>query len=417
MKTVLVIYPHWPPSNLVGVHRVRLLVNEMPALGWNPIVLTVDERDYENEGAPGSESLVDPQVTVIKVRAQAPLHIFGRRTIGDIGLRGWHAMQHAAHRILEEHSIDFIWFSLPSWYPCLFAPSLKRRHGVPYAIDYQDPWVHLPSAHFGPFHRGLWTVRLARMLEPRVLRSAAFVSAINQAYMEGPIHRTPGLSAKPNVAIQLGFSARDHEHRIPKIPTPWPEGKRALVYAGAYWDQGSPFFDHLLKAWRIAKLSGLLPPDAHLVFIGTGNPRLSSIHSKIQALGIENSAIEHPNRIPYLNVLDLLHRAHASVVLGSTAKHYSASKVFQLLIAKKPILAHLHAESEARDILRASDADAFFCPFRAEGNPADIKQLSECLGQIFQASDWRPNLAAIEQHSALNAARKLTAAFETALTR
>ena len=28
MKRILIIYPHWPPSNLVGVHRVRLIANE-----------------------------------------------------------------------------------------------------------------------------------------------------------------------------------------------------------------------------------------------------------------------------------------------------------------------------------------------------------------------------------------------------
>ena len=57
MKTLLIIYPHWPPSNLVGVHRVRLLVNEMPAQGWKPIVLTVDPEDYEEPHAEGSEKL------------------------------------------------------------------------------------------------------------------------------------------------------------------------------------------------------------------------------------------------------------------------------------------------------------------------------------------------------------------------
>ena len=37
MKTVLIIYPHWPPSNLVGVHRVRLIANHLHAQDWHPL--------------------------------------------------------------------------------------------------------------------------------------------------------------------------------------------------------------------------------------------------------------------------------------------------------------------------------------------------------------------------------------------
>ena len=84
MRTVLVIYPHWPPSNLVGVQRVRLLVNEMPDLGWNPIVLTVHEDDYEEPHAIGSEALVSKDIEVFKVRAQRPLLIAGKRLIGGL---------------------------------------------------------------------------------------------------------------------------------------------------------------------------------------------------------------------------------------------------------------------------------------------------------------------------------------------
>ena len=415
MKKVLIIYPHWPPSNLVGVHRVRLIVNELRDCGWEPVVLTVDERDYEEEGAPDSEILVNEDVEVVKVRARPPLHFMGKRLVGDIGLRGWHALKREAEHILQEGTIDFMWFSLPSWYPCLFAPSLKEKYGVPYTIDYQDPWVHEPAPQYGPFHRTRWTVRLAKWLEPRVLNSASFISAINEAYMAGPIQRTSSLERKPNVALQLGFSEKDHARPVPELQTPWPEGKRALLYAGAHWEQGAPLFDNLLKAWSLAKTSGELSEDAHLVFIGTGNPHLKSLQSKINDLGIEHSATEYPDRIPYLHVLELLHRTYGTVILGSTAKHYSASKVFQLLIAGKPILAHLHSESEARQILKEARADHHFSPFTSESNSADIQPLSQHIIRLFQGDHCSPDLSAIQSHSAHHAARKLTASFETCL--
>ena len=50
MKNMLIIYPHWPPSNLAGVHRARLISNFLPDFGWHPIVLTVKEIYYEEYG-------------------------------------------------------------------------------------------------------------------------------------------------------------------------------------------------------------------------------------------------------------------------------------------------------------------------------------------------------------------------------
>jgi hypothetical protein len=49
MKNILIIYPHWPPSNLAGVHRARLIANFLPEFDWHPIILTVDPDYYEEK--------------------------------------------------------------------------------------------------------------------------------------------------------------------------------------------------------------------------------------------------------------------------------------------------------------------------------------------------------------------------------
>ena len=47
MKKILIISPHFPPSNLAAVHRSRLFAQHLPAFGWEPIILTVHEKFYE----------------------------------------------------------------------------------------------------------------------------------------------------------------------------------------------------------------------------------------------------------------------------------------------------------------------------------------------------------------------------------
>ena len=46
-KKVLIIATHFPPSNLAGIHRSRLFAQHLPSFGWTPIILTVDEKYYE----------------------------------------------------------------------------------------------------------------------------------------------------------------------------------------------------------------------------------------------------------------------------------------------------------------------------------------------------------------------------------
>ena len=56
---------------------------------------------------------------------------------------------------------------------------------------------------------------------------------------------------------------------------------------------------------------------------------------------------EHPHRIGYVDTLNHLERCGAVLVLGSTERHYTPSKVFQAILSKRPVFAMLHAESTA----------------------------------------------------------------------
>ena len=416
MRTVLVIYPHWPPSNLVGVQRVRLLVNEMPDLGWNPIVLTVHEDDYEEPHAIGSEALVSKDIEVFKVRAQRPLLIAGKRLIGDIGLRAWGALRRKAFELASERDIDFVWFSLPSWYPCLFGPALHRKFQIPYAIDYQDPWVHGVAEQYKWYHRAQWTVRLARFLEPRALRRVAFLSAINRDYMAGPVTRHQRIQGLPNLEVQLGFSQRDHEAAPNDIQPPWPSDKKVILYAGAYWEQGAPLFRELLEALAQVKESNDINSDFHFAFIGTGHPRLPSLQSIIDEMALSELASEYPERIPYLNVLSLLNQSCATMVIGSTAEHYSASKVFQLLLAGKPIFAYFHPASEGREILKNCNADSYFSPYLNEDAATRKAELCNKLKELLtNPIAWTPDFEPLNRHSSASAAKKLVNTFESSL--
>ena len=61
---------------------------------------------------------------------------------------------------------------------------------------------------------------------------------------------------------------------------------------------------------------------------------------------------EYPARVPYLDVAPVATRFPCVARLGSDTAHYTASKIFPYILARKHILAIYRTESSVVDIVR-----------------------------------------------------------------
>jgi len=407
MRRMLIIHPHWPPCNLVGVHRVRLIANELHKFGWQATVLTVDERDYEEEIVPETLQLILPEVEVIKVRAQPVMKIFNQRLIGDIGLRAWHPFRKKAREILTGGDVDFIWFSMPSWYTPMMGRGLSKAYNVSFGMDYRDPWVYQLADHQKGVNRAMVTLLLARFLEPLALRRVALVSGVSEGYLEGVKRRYKQLKNTPFLTFQMGFSKRDHSIRVPDYSPPFERDKRTYVYAGAHWSMGAPLFSLWLQALAQLNNNSSLP-NIEFLFIGTGNPELLSIQEQADQLGLNRLVREIPHRIPYLQVQQILRESDGAMVIGSVEPHYSASKLFQCLITAPRVFGFFHQDSEGSDILNQCQAKDFFVPYHSDLTEEELMvNLSVKISSFIDPShEWIADLEPLEEHSTENNARK-----------
>jgi hypothetical protein len=93
-----------------------------------------------------------------------------------------------------------------------------------------------------------------------------------------------------------------------------------------------------------------------LHFIGTSNQTASQAPARVMpeamALGVVDCVTEIAPRIDYLDALTALTQATALLLIGSSEPHYTPSRLYPALWAKRPLLAILHAESSAVEILR-----------------------------------------------------------------
>src|SRR5690606_6857026 len=115
----------------------------------------------------------------------------------------------------------------------------------------------------------------------------------------------------------------------------------------------------------------------HLFFLGTGNYAGKTIADYANEYGIGDWVHERRERYPFLHILNFLSAAYAVMIIGSTEKHYTASKTFQSLLSKKPVFAIFHEESSAAAILEESKAASFLVRFNGRKDSFNLEEQIE----------------------------------------
>lgn len=409
MKTLLIIYPHWPPSNLAGVHRARLIANYLPELGWQPLVLTVKPEYYEEPPDYDLCKTVSDKIIVEKTEARpAPKHL---RLIGDIALRSLKHLRRRALQIMAFQKVDFIWIPIPSYYTALLGRQLHQKTNVPYGIDYIDPWVDGLPGQEKFLSRAWLSNQLAKRLEPYAVKKASLITGVSTPYYQPVLDRNFKDRPVAHVGMPYGFDPNDHKLELDNLQTPWQDKPdcKALVYAGAFLPKSHLFIDSLFQAIANLRKQQQWDDNIHLYFLGTGSYAGKSIADYARQYGIDDCVHEHRQRYPFLHILNFLSRAYGVMVVGSTEQHYTASKTFQALLSERPVFAVFHKESSAVEVMKGSQAADYLVYYEPE---MDTYGLYLRLEQIFlsfikQDKGWQPDLSHLEQYSSRESARKL----------
>jgi glycosyltransferase involved in cell wall biosynthesis len=407
LSKILLIAPHYPPSNMAAVHRSRLFAQHLPSFGWEPIVLMVDEKFYEEELDWNLHKLLPNNQKIEKVNA---VKITRPRIIGDIGLRAFFQLRKKALQIVKNEKIDFVYIPIPSFYVSLIGKYLNRKTGVKFGIDYIDPWVHQFPGSDKLFSRHWLSTQLAKILEPRALRNVSLITGVAQGYYKGVIERNPKLKSTCVFgAMPYGGEAQDHRaiENLPLKPYLFQKnGTLQFVYAGAMLPKAYQPLEELFKA--IAKNKTRFQ-NVEFHFVGTGSkptdPESYNIKPLAEKYGLWKSIVhEYPKRIPYLDVLVHLKEADAVFILGSTEPHYTPSKTYQAVLSQKPIWAILHEKSMAAHTLKATKA-ATVLTFDGE---VGVNQLTSNIESSFNdfvafRENYNPNQVDLEKFDAYSA--------------
>ncbi len=284
---------------------------------------------------------------------------------GSLDARCHRALARAGSRLLRHRRFDLVYFSTTEFGSFRLGPLWKRRNGVPFVLDYQDPWVNdhyrLHPEIPPPGGRLKYAIsdRLHRFHEPRVLRHAAGLTAVSAAYPAQLQERYPFAARVPSLVLPFPGSEEDFQRLddIPASQLPF-DPDDGLIHWVSIGRGGADLHNALsglftaLARHAPAELTARL----RLHFLGTSyapaGQGIPTIAPLAERYGLGSIVHERTDRLPLSLTLATLKAADALLVLGSNDPGYTASKLYPYLLARRPLLAIMHAQSSVVDVIQ-----------------------------------------------------------------
>jgi len=354
VKTVLIISAHFPPVNAPDLHRVRQSLMYFEQYGITPVVLAVDPKFVENSK---DELLLRTIPSEIKVYysnaiSQKFTRLFG---YGNLDFRAFFHIFFLGNKLIKKHKVDAVYFSTRSHYIMPLGRIWKFLFKVPYIVDIHDPWfekdaLNRPKEERLPKHKLAYFTN--KVTESFVMKKADGIITVSDGILEDLKSRYPRFNKLPSQTISFGAFAKDFEFEDTYL-LPWSRLNDEIVisYIGAYAPYMKRHFEILFKAVNIGmQRNPELFKRIRIFCIGTSYSNLSNADKKLEFLaeqcGVKDFVKEETLRVPYFESVFLMKKSNILFLPGSKDKNYSASKIYNYVLANHPILTIQHRESD-----------------------------------------------------------------------
>jgi len=410
MRRLLIVAPTFPPHPSPATHRARFLARYARVNGWDVEVVSVDPKYYEESLDDELLRLVPSETHITHTPALSPRWT-RRLGVGDIGLRAYVPMRRVLRERCRQWRPHALFIPGGPFYTFGLGADMREEFGIPYMLDYTDPWVcPLRPDDDHVWRKAYWARQLALRCEPRAVRHASHILAVSDKTHDGLRERYPDLSDERLSAVPFGFESSDFAAlRANPRPNPYwdrHDGKVHLTYVGAMLPHAYDVVRALFSAvLQLRHEAPALYERIELHFFGTTyDPSATAglVEPVAREMGLAHKVHEHPRRIPYVDALNVLVSADVVLALGSTMHHYTASKIFPCILAERPLLAVFHEKSTVCGIMREVDVGELVTFSDTVGPDARVRDLASALRRLTTPGydRIRPRLDAIAQFSA-----------------
>lgn len=407
MRRVLFIAYLFPPIPNSGTRRSLAFANQLPDLGWEPLVLSWQpdphatlDTELLTEMRPGTR--VERVPLQSRDRAERWLgwlpgrwrergvdalawRLRERATVPDIAASWLPLAVERAVQLHKEVGFDAIYASGWPWTAFLIAREVSRRTGKPYVIDYRDQWT--PSGDMAWELASPLQLRENPALERLAARDAAAIVTVTRTLVHS-IGRDCGRDDLH--LITNGFEPRDFADEAEALD----DGLLRVCYTGV-WRTGYGL-EELYAAIRLLDERGC-PELGRLRVETAGFEPGPAAQAGVGRWVREYGPVTHSRAVQIMKQSDLL---FLPVPQGYYAKASLPSKLFEYLACGRPILAVVPEDSEVEHVLKDVGGGV-------RVDPGNVEVLAQALLSWLRGTLQVPPAQGIERYSRAATARRL----------
>lgn len=411
------------------MQRIRHSLAYFKELGWEAEVVAVATEYVETYSIdPLLNETIPADVKVYHVKA---LDVKKTRKygLGSLSMRSFFAYKKMGNQLLRQSKFDLVYFTTTAFHVMALGRYWKQKFGVPFVLDLQDPWrndfyLDKPKSERPP--KFMVSYNIDKYLEMYTMKKVDGIISVSQGYVDTLLDRYPYMRPQQFTVIPFGYSILDFEvmeKHVKEVSVQLKKDKVNIVYIGRGGHDmklATECFFTALK--KLAESDAPIRQKVHCWFIGTsyamegkGTPTIKPIADK---LGVGDMVTEITDRKPFFETLYLLKNAEGLFIPGSTDKAYTASKIYQYVLAEKPMLAVFYKGSSVISILEKAGTGTVVTFDDTLQFTADM--VEECAGFISRLVDGPEqkmtyNKEAFEEYSAYTMAKRQTDFFDKIL--
>lgn len=369
MKKILIISPNFPPVNAADMHRVRQSLVYFPDMGWQATVVAVDPEYVEMSLDPLLQETIPESATIVRIRAFNSKYTrkFG---LGNLGYRSLWFYLKTCNRLIRKNRYDLVYFSTTAFPVMILGRYWKRKFGIPFIIDMQDPWrndFYLDKPKHERPPKFLLAYTMDKIMEALTMKKVDGIVSVSPGYPKTLMERYNNITPDSCTVIPFGGASMDFV-----ILDQAGVGNPLFSRTGdsinfAYIGRGGHDMGLAVSGIFAALKNGLdrdpgLFSKVKMYFVGTSYAADGLGQKTIEPLavkqGVGDHVVEITDRLPYFSALKVLTDADILIIPGSTDTNYTASKLYPYILAKRPLIAVFNKNSTVVDILQKTGAGA-----------------------------------------------------------
>lgn len=329
--------------------------------GWNVEVVCVNDEESDFIKDELLWKSVPENIKIHYVSA-FPRKVTNKLGLGSLALRSLWFYWKKVNELLKKKHFDLIYFSTTQFPICVLGAYWKKKFGVPYVIDMQDPW-HSEYYQDKPKNQRppkYWfSYRLNKYLEPIAMKSVDGLIAVSEQYHVDLKNRYQ--LDIPRTTITFGAFERDIEIAKQNVKQCPPLVEKTQQIEVGYIGRGGHDMQDAIKILfgAVQKGKEILPyflNKFHFNFLGTsyapkgeGEETMAPLSANF---GLGEMVTEQTDRIPFYQTINTLNAFDILFICGSNDANYTASKIYPYLLLEKPLFAIFHEESSVVSILK-----------------------------------------------------------------